>query len=236
MTIRLHPSRLHRPALQGQLTSAERGARQFQLGWPGLDPARPSLDIINFDHSGSVTEPGGADPIGNRFREADRAINTVRKWTTTDRPKVAIIHFDQPSTGNSGIVPLAAAGARHRLRTCLRRPSGAAGTSDLEPSLVEAEKLATASPDHDVRLIVLSDFALTDQDPQTTLQRLASFPGKVHAVVLGNAPPPLLTATDVTITAIHYTDPPGALARAIYGSLVTARRGARSPGGADIAT
>jgi hypothetical protein len=83
-------------------------------------------------------------------------------------------------------------------------------------------------------LIVLSDFALTDHDPQTTLQRLASFPGNVHAVVLGTAPPPLLTAMKVTVTAIQQTDPPGALARAVYESLVTARRGVR-PHRADVA-
>jgi hypothetical protein len=38
----------------------------------------------------------------------------------------------------------------------------------------------------------------------------------------------------VTVTAIQQTDPPGALARAVYESLVTARRGVR-PHRADVA-
>lgn len=227
MKIHLRLPGLHQPALEGHPVPSARRVEMLQLGWPGFDPVRPSLDIIDFDHSGSVTAPGGADPIGNRFREAERAINTVKKWTTTDRTKVAIIHFDQPSTGNSGIVPLVSADAKQRLRSSLCCPPHGAGSSDLEPSLAEAEKMAVAHSDHDVRLTIFSDFALTDHDPTAVFQRLKVFPGKVHAVVLGNPPPVMLMQTDVLITTIGHTDTPGTLARAMYRSLVTTRRRAR---------
>lgn len=227
MNIHLHPSALQQPTLHGHPGPTARHIVKPQLGWPGFDPAHPSLDILDFDHSGSVTAPGGTDPIGNRFREAERAINTVKKWTTTDRPKVAIIHFDQPSTGNSGIVPLLSTEATRRLRSSLCCPADGAGTSDLEPSLTEAEKIAAANSDHDVRLTIFSDFALTDRDPAAVFQRLKVFPGKVHAVVLGNPPPATLMEMNVMVTTIGHTDTPGTLARAVHRSLITTRRRAR---------
>lgn len=227
MNIHLHSSALQQPTLEGHPVSSARRVEKLQLGWPGFDPARPSLDVLDFDHSGSVTAPGGTDPIGNRFREAERAINTVKKWTTTNRPKVAIIHFDQPSTGNSGIVPLVTAEATRRLRRSLCCPADGAGSSDLDPSLTEAEKMAAAHSDHDVRLTIFSDFALTDRDPAAVFQRLEVFPGKVHAVVLGNPPPAMLIETNVMITTIAHTDTPGTIARAMYRSLITTRRRAR---------
>lgn len=227
MNIYLHPSALQQPTLQGHPVSSARRVEKLELGWPGFDPAHPSLDVLDFDHSGSVNAPGGTDPIGNRFREAERAINTVKKWTMTDRPKVAIIHFDQPSLGNSGIVPLVSAEAQQRLRSSLCCPADGAGSSDLEPSLTEAEKMAAANSDHDVRLTIFSDFALTDHDPAAVFRRLKVFPGKVHAVVLGNPPPVMLIETNVMITTIGQTDSPGALARAMYRSLVATRRRAR---------
>lgn len=227
MNIHLHPSSLQQPTLHGHPVRSARRVEKLQLGWPGFDPARPSLDILDFDHSGSVTAPGGTDPIGNRFREAERAIKTVMKWTTTNRPKVAIIHFDQPSTGNSGIVPLMSADAQQRLRGGLCCQADGAGSSDLEPSLTGAEKMAAANSDHDVRLTIFSDFALTDRDPAAVFQRLKVFPGKVHAVVLGNPPPVMLMETNVMITTIGHTDTPGTLARAMYRSLVATRRRAR---------
>ncbi|KTS55190.1 hypothetical protein NS206_18000 [Microbacterium testaceum] len=227
MNVHLYPSVLQQSTLQGNPVRSARRVQKPQLGWPGFDPARPSLDILDFDHSGSVTAPGGTDPIGSRFDEAERAINTVKKWTTTNRPKVAIIHFDQPSTGNSGIVPLISADAQQRLRSSLCCPADGAGTSDLQPSLTEAEKMAIAHSDHDVRLTIFSDFALTDRDPAAVFQRLKVFPGKVHAVVLGNPPPAMLMEINVMVTTIGLTDTPGTLARAIYRSLITTRRRAR---------
>ena len=31
----------------------------IELGWPGIEPKRPCLVIVNFDDSGSVTAPQG---------------------------------------------------------------------------------------------------------------------------------------------------------------------------------
>lgn len=225
----LHPSRLHGPSLLPKPTTARTREREpwVELGWPGIDPIHPTLDIIGFDHSGSVTAAGGTDPIGNRFREAGRAITVVQAWTMTRRPKVAIIHFDQPSIGNSGVVPLTSPGALLRLKTSLRVPPGSLGTSDLSPSLSEAERLAAAHPDHDVRFTVLSDFELTDDDPSAVFERLSAFPGQVHAVVLNAEPPADLAGENITITRLQHGDPPGALAAAIHRSLTATRRGRR---------
>lgn len=229
MNASLQPPRLHGPSLlpaPGTATGREKEP-WVELGWPGIDPVRPSLDILGFDHSGSVTAVGGTDPIGNRFREAGRAIKVVQAWTMTRRTKVAVVHFDQPSLGDSGVVTLSSPGALIRLHASLRVPLGAAGTSDLSPSLTTAEKLVAAHPDHDVRLTVLSDFALTDADPSDVFERLTGFLGHVHAVVLGAQPPGDLYGENVTITRLQHGDPPGALAAAIHRSLTATRRGRR---------
>lgn len=229
MSIELQPSRLHRPMLLTEPVVAAKREKEpwVELGWPGLDPVRPCLDIAVLDHSGSVTATGGTDPIGNRFREARQAIRLVQAWTMTRRAKVAVIHFDQPSTGNSGPVVLAERGALARLDASLHVPNDAAGTSDLSPSLAEAERLAAEHPDHDVRLTILSDFAITDDDPSAVFARLVNFPGQVHAVVLGAQVPGDLYGENITITQLEHGDPPGALAAAIHRSLTATRRGRR---------
>lgn len=225
----LQPSHLHGPSLLPEPTRARTREKEpwVELGWPGIDPLRSSLDIIDFDHSGSVIAAGGTDPIGNRFREAGQAIKIVQAWTMTKRPKVAVIHFDQPSLGNSGPVSLSSPGALLRLSSSLRVPPASFGTSDLAPSLAEAERLAAAHPDHDVRFTILSDFELTDDDPSAVFERLAAFPGQVHAVVLNAQPPADLAGENITITRLQHGDPPGALAAAIHRSLTATRRGRR---------
>lgn len=199
----------------------------FELGWPGIDPLVPCLDMISLDHSGSVVAPGGTDPIGRRFDEAKRAIRTVQAWTATRRPKVAVLHFDQPSIGNSGVIALTERHALRRLSESLAIPSDAFGGSDLLPSLDVAERLARKHPDHEARFTILSDFAITDADPAAVFKRLAAFPGQVHAVVLNAAPPPDLTGENIAITEVGYDDPPGAVAAAIHRSLTATRRGRR---------
>ncbi|MCS5735056.1 hypothetical protein [Herbiconiux daphne] len=197
----------------------------IHLGWPGLDPIDPSLDVMVFDHSGSVTGVGGTDPIGNRFNEAAMALQLVSRWSTTKRSKAAVVHFDQPSIADSGVVPLN--GRLGRLMSSLRVPLGAYGTSELSPSLFTAERLAARYADHVRRLTIFSDFALTDADPSAIFNRLAQFPGQVHAVVLRAAPPFDLAADNISITRISHDDPPGALAAALHRSLTATRRGRR---------
>jgi hypothetical protein len=227
--IRLQPAQLRPGGLSPRVsTRTEQGREHWvDLGWPGLDPTRPSIDIFDFDHSGSVTSIGGTDPIGNRFREAARAIDAVAAWSVTKRSKALVIHFDQPSSGNTPVLALNDPGAVRRLKRALHVPGGARGTSDLSQSLLTAEEIATAYPDHDIRLTILSDFELTDTEPSDVFARLAEFAGEVHAVVLNATPPVDLRGENITITRLRYSDPPGALAAAIHRSLTATRRGRR---------
>lgn len=229
MNSQLQPSHLQvATLLPAPAVAGTRDESHFlELGWPGIDPIRPCIDALNFDHSGSVVAVGGNDPIGNRFREAEQAIKVVRAWTPTKRAKVAVIHFDQPSTCDSGVITLSSRAALNRLNGALLVPRDAAGSSALSPSLAQAEDLITIYPDHDVRLTIMSDFELTDTDPLAVFERLAAFPGKVHAVVLNAEPPAALVGDNITVTRIKYGDPPGALAAAIHQSLTDTRRGRR---------
>jgi len=199
----------------------------YELGWPGLEPRTPSLDIFDFDDSGSVTSPNGNDPVGGRFGEATRALKVVRGWTYTSKPKLAVLHFDH-LVGATGAMPLISVSAPARLKAALRVPWGAAGTSDLSPSLAAAEKLAAAHPGHDVRLTVFSDFELTDDDTASVYERLRNFPGLVHAVVLNGEPPADLEAENITVTKVTSGDPVGSVATAVHRSLTATRRGART--------
>lgn len=197
-----------------------------ELGWPGLDPKRPCLDILIFDDSGSIMAPHGADPVGNRFEEARRAIKLVASWATSDRSKIAILHFDHPH-GSSGVVALNDRQLAKKLDASLQSPGGI-GISDLGPSQAEAERLAAAHPDHDLRLTQFTDYELSDVDPAAVRSRVTSFPGHVHAVVLGGVTPPDLEAADnVTVTPLSPGDPPGAFAAAIHRSLTSTRRASR---------
>lgn len=229
MTGLLHPSGL-RPAglLPVPLNVATRSKESwYELGWPGLEPRTPSLDEVIIDDSGSIISPNGNDPVGGRFREAARAFKVVRAWTYTSKPKVAVLHFDHPA-GSTGVMPLIGAATPARLMAALRVPWGARGTSDLSPSLTAAEELAAAHPGHDVRLTVFSDFELTDDDTQGVYERLRSFPGMVHAVVLNSEPPAELEAENITVTKIATGDPVGSVATALHRSLTATRRGART--------
>lgn len=187
----------------------------------------PSLDIFDFDDSGSINSPNGNDPVGARFREATRALKVVRAWTRTSKPKVAVLHFDDP-IGATGVMPLNGATTPARLKTALQIPWASAGTSDLGPSLTAAEKMAGAHSDHEVRLTVFSDFEITDEDQSHVFERLRAFPGWVHAVVLNTDPPGELDADNITVTRIASGDPAGSVAAAIHRSLTTSRRGARN--------
>ncbi|MDL9980096.1 VWA domain-containing protein [Microbacterium candidum] len=227
MTPHIHPSGV----LPGGILPlrAERYEKQpwVELGWPGLDPKAPCIDILVFDDSGSVTAAHGADPVGSRFTEAKHAIANVAQWTHTRRSKIAVLHFDHPH-GASGVHPLTERRLQQKLDPSLRTPRMGNGTSDLSPSLAEAERLAEAHPDHDTRLTVFSDFELTDADPGAVLTRLENFPGLVHAVVLGrNAPLDLDAAANITVTPLSERDAPGTFAAAIHRSLTATRRAAR---------
>ncbi len=198
----------------------------YELGWPGFESRVPCVDIEVFDDSGSVASPQGNDPVGGRYREATRALKVVRAWTHTSKPKVAILHFDDP-VGASGVMPLIGATTPARLKAALQVPWGGAGTSDLSPSLSSAERIASAHSDHDVRLTIFSDFEITDRDPSAVFERLRAFPGWVHAVVFNAEPPIELEADNITVTQVVSGDPVGSVAAAVHRSLTATRRGAR---------
>lgn len=198
----------------------------IELGWPGLEPKRPCLVMLDFDSSGSVIAPQGNDPIGNRFNEARRAIRLVADWTYTSRSKVAVLHFDHPD-GASGVGSLNDRRLLQRLDPSLQDPGGR-GISDLLPSLSEMERLAAAHAGHDLVGVIVSDFELSDVDPSEVFTRLRAFPGRIHAVVLGgHVPPDLVGADNITVTPLSAGDPPGAFAAALHRSLTATRVAAR---------
>jgi hypothetical protein len=187
------------------------------------DPDKPVLAIFDPDHSGSVVSGGGADPVGNRFREMRMAIETVAKRCKCGRELVAMLNFDSPNSGDVPPTPLR--GAMGSIERGLTIPRDAGGCSLLGPSLLQARRIADQHPDHHVVLVVLSDFLLFDSDVPRVLNDFANFPGQPHAVVLRATPPQALVADPrVIVTAINPTDPPGALTKAIFGTLTATRR------------
>lgn len=207
---------------QGPTTLAEPDPA-YNLGTPGKPSPVPTLLIAVFDNSGSVTSPGGTDPLSNRYAEVTRAFQTVaRKGTRQELG--AIVHFDTPSSGEVEPVPITRTGML-RLRAGLRPPPDGAGSSDLGPSLHRALEIAEAHPGHEVTLVVLSDFQLFDPDPGQVLSDLTAFPGSVHAVILGGRLPPGVLNDPITVTAVDRGSRPGAVARALFSSLVTHRPG-----------
>jgi len=108
-----------------------------------------------------------------------------------------------------------------RLRGGLKVPDSYHGSSVLGPSLKRAQLLAKEHDKCRTTLVVLSDFLLFDTEP--ILLELAAFPGDVHAVVLGSAVPMGLKVEPIRVTAIKRGDPPGAVARAVFASLLTHR-------------
>lgn len=224
----LLPGRLVSPSLLGvepPHLPAKEPDPAYKLGSPGKPSPVPTLVIALFDNSGSVTSPGGTDPLSNRYAEVARAFQVVaRKGSRHELG--AIIHFDTPSSGEVEPTPITRTGMI-RLRVGLRPPADGAGTSELGPGLERAYEIAENHPDHRATLMVLSDFQLFDPEPGQVLSGLAAFPGEVHAVVLGDWLPPGVLDERITITYVDRISPPGAVARAVFGRLVAHRPGSR---------
>jgi hypothetical protein len=198
----------------------------YTLGDPGQPAEVPTLLITDFDNSGSVTSPAGTDPLSNRFAEVATAFAVVARRGARHELG-AVLHFDTPSSGDVGPVSITRSGLAV-LRSGLRVPPDGAGSSELAPSLHRAIEIAEVRPDHGATLVALSDFLLLDAEPDKVLAELAAFPGDVHAVVLGTRLPAGVLDERITVTDVDRDDPPGAVARALFASLITHRPGSHS--------
>ena len=90
--------------------------------------------------------------------------------------------------------------------------------------------IAASHLDHQATLVVFSDFLLMDREPGPVLSRLAGFPGQVHAVVLGRRLPAGVLDERIAVAHIDRESCPGAVARALFSSLVAHRPGSRVAG------
>lgn len=197
------------------------------VGPVGSCPSRPSLLIAISDDSGSVTAPGGSDPIANRYVEMNRAFTAVADACSCGRELAAILHFDSP-LGDSGPHLLDQPGLQ-QLRQGLQVPTGNYGSSSLLPVLTVATNLANRHSGSDVVLMIFSDFALADPDPTSAFAALDAFPGTVYACVLGQSPHAAIPGADQTIP-LGLARRAGDVSRVLLAGL-TAHRGSGPPAG-----
>ncbi|RIT48828.1 VWA domain-containing protein [Mycobacteroides abscessus] len=213
-------SRILPPAVLGQRQASVRPALPGSLGTVSRCPSQPTLCIFLCDSSGSVTAPGGADPISNRFSEIELALRAVAKACRCKRELAAVVHFDTPA-GDAGPVPLTKS-CLAQLLPALRIPDGGFGTSDLMPSLQRAADIAAAHPEHEAVVVILSDFLLTDVDPGAVTAALIAFPGRVFGCVLGNEHLTSVVGVDELIHVDH-DGAPGSVARPVLRGLTLHR-------------
>lgn len=200
------------------------GQTPTSLGDPGWCPPHGTNLSVILDGSPSVTSPGGNDPLSRRHDEAAHAIAHVAAACRCKRERVSLLPFDLPAAGYVPPQPLTKTGLR-RLHRGLRAAARSTTSSNLDPALTHAERMAARAPGA-AALVVFSDFLLSDRCPNDVLGRLVSFPGYVHAVVLGAEPPALfLHDRGVAHSRIMPTSPPGATAYAVFDGLVHYRGG-----------
>ncbi len=224
---RLAPSRLigsgQRTDYQHHETSS--GGAPFTLPYPGGCSGEMTLTIVIADDSGSMAGLGGNDAVSQRYSEAALAFRHLAGSCTCGQEFGAVVHFDCPTSCDVGPVRLDGRGLR-RIGQGLRQPPDALGASDLGPALARAAAMAAGFVSGQVRLVVFSDFLLTDADQTSVYAELAGFPGSVHAVVFTADPPrTLLDEPSVTVTAVNGAGQPGDVARAVLASLAERRIG-----------
>ena len=198
--------------------------KPIELGWPGFCPRQPRLMLPVFDDSGSVSLPGGGDPVGNRYEEAQLAFEALQGWCTCGKCLGGVLHFDTPR-GDVAPGKLRSPTFQQHLARGLRVTRFATGSSILGPSLSRAEEIAAGFPKHEVRLVVLTDWQLFDTD--NVFDRLRRFPGAVLAIGLNTDPPIAADDDEIVGLRVGHDDPPGAVARALFGELTVGRRGRR---------
>ena len=223
MTTRLQPHDVARPRVatrEHRTPNTTKGG----LGSPGVCSGDATLQIWIFDDSGSVTGVGGTDPVAQRYREARTALRHVARACSCGVERVGILHFD---ADKDRVRPTRIGGLGELwLQRGLQVPIGAQGTSDLLAALQVAEEWADqASDGTSVQLVVFSDFALTDDDPDDVIRRMESFSGEVTACVLG---PGIWPGADSRVRVRHVASSVGrwSFARAVLGELTHDRPGA----------
>jgi len=217
--------------LLGERATSGRGTNKPALPPIALPPAgpcpdHPTLVVLVFDNSGSVT--GGNDPVGNRFEEASVGINHLAKRCRCGQEMVALRTFDLGTSSDVGPLVINRKGPKELFEALRVPPAPAYGSSCLGPSLADAERLAASHRDHQVVLVVFSDFELLDGDRSSVLNRLRRFAEQpncqAHAVVLRSTPPAQLVGSEVVLTHVPVDSPRGAVARAVLGALLAARQ------------
>lgn len=199
---------------------ARTGEVPVPLGDPGGCPPTGSTVYVVLDQSPSVASEGGNDPLSRRHQETALAIAQVASACRCRQDRVGLIPFSVGSPGHVPPQPLARPGMR-RLRRGLR--AGCGSSSSMLPALrfVERDARDRRGP---LALVVFSDFLLTDSSPSDVISRMCAFPGSVHAVVLGAAPPQaLLRHPHVTVTRLTPNSPRGAAAQAVFDGLTRHR-------------
>ena len=223
MTTRLQPHNVAAPKVatrERQTPNTTKG----DLGSPGICSGDATLQIWIFDDSGSVTGIGGTDPLAQRYREARFALRRVARECSCGMERVGVLHFDDDK---GPVRPTRIGGLGELwLQRGLQMPNGARGTSDLLPALQVAEDWADqATAGTHVQLVVFSDFALTDDNPDDVTRRMESFSGEVTACVLGQGQWPGADSR-VQVRHVASTDRRGSFARAVFGELTRHRHGA----------
>lgn len=203
------------------------------LEQPGPCPPGGVTVFIVLDESASVAASGGNDPLSQRHAETALAIRHVANTCRCRADRVGLVPFDHASPGFVAPQPLSTAGVRRLTRGLERLSNGLGMSSELEPPLRFVETEA-GHQRASVALVVFSDFLITDANPSRVITRLRTFPGYLHAVVLGALPPSVLEADpNVAVTRLTPSSPPGDAARAVFDGLNYYRRhGHVAPGSA----
>ena len=185
----------------------------------GRCAAEPTLYLLVFDNSGSMV--GGNYCTGRRFEEAHHALSSIGRRCRCHKELAAVLHFDQPNSGDLPPLPLR---SFHRQVPALSAPRDGAGCSLLGPSLARATELARKHPDHHCVLMVFSDFELFDRDVPARLAAFGRFPGTPHAFVMRAPVPPMLARESrVVVTPVSETAPAGTAALAVHAALTRRR-------------
>ncbi|MFV8295980.1 hypothetical protein ACNQP7_04555 [Mycolicibacterium fortuitum] len=206
-------------AVQRQTQARGPEASVIRLGDPGTCPSGQTTVFIVDDGSPSVSDTGGNDPLSRRYAETALAIRRLASACRCKRERAALVPFDAGSAGHIAPQPLTRRGLRNLIGGVQQRAGECGLSSDLGPAL-DRVAAYTARSHGAVALVVFSDFLLTDQNPSAVLERLRTFPGYVHAVVLGAQPPRVLLADlNVAVTRLIPSSPPGGAAQAVFDGL-----------------